>query len=580
MNYHHVTRSLLIAAVTAVTPSLADAADYHHVHITASSPSEAVNWYTQYMDCQPISDRRDAADCDGVELVFVVQPTMGSTQGTGMNHISFSFPDLTAKMAELESVGVRGSGVRLQRFPDGSTLRDVPGLFKMGFIFDPWGTRIELVEDTDSLGFHHIHLSATDPEATLAWYRDVMGGEPASLKGRLNGLRFDDVWLLVEEHAEGTPATTEGRAIDHIAFVVPDLDSAAAAMRQQGVVFQQGPGVPENARTAAQRAFVAGPDNVRVAVVESGFAGVMADRVSDAATTDLASYEAPQTPWGEPDLQGVWTGNSSHGIPLERPEELGDVENLSPEEAEARRERGTLGSIWGYEREWRDTTLGYVKTAPSTQVAMIIDPPDGRIPPRTARGEELAAMTREEQDRNGDRPAGGPEDLSSWVRCITRGLPRMMMPGVYNNGLQIMQGPGFVTIQKEMIHETRVIPTTERERLGSDITTWLGDPQGRWDGDTLVIESTTFNSGAPFQGSSENMRLIERYTRVGETRLEYQFTIDDPTIWTRPWTAMFHFDLDNEQYELVEYACHEGNYGMTNILSGARARDAANTGAR
>ena len=128
MNYHHVTGGLLIAAVAAVAPGLADAADYHHVNITAPSPSEAVNWYTQHMDCQPISDRRDAADCDGVKLVFVVQPTMGSTQGTGINHISFSFPDLTAKMAELESVGVRGSGVRLQRFPDGSTLRDVPGL--------------------------------------------------------------------------------------------------------------------------------------------------------------------------------------------------------------------------------------------------------------------------------------------------------------------------------------------------------------------------------------------------------------------------------------------------------------------
>ena len=132
---------------------------------------------------------------------------------------------------------------------------------------------------------------------------------------------------------------------------------------------------------------------------------------------------------------------------------------LTPEEAEARRERGTLGSIWGYEREWRDTTLGYVKTAPSTQVAMITDPPNGRMPPRTARGEELAAQTRTEQAEIRSRPAGGPEDLSPYVRCITRGLPRMMMPGVYNNGLQIVQGPGFVAIQKEMVHETRIIPT-------------------------------------------------------------------------------------------------------------------------
>ena len=577
MNWKLVAPTLLVVAIVGLTPGVARAADYHHVHITASSPGEAVNWYTEYMDCQPLSDRWDAADCDGVELVFVVQPTMGSTQGTGVNHISFSFPDLPAKMAALESVGVRGSGVRLQRFPDGSTLRDIPGLFKIGFIFDPWGTRIELVEDTDDLGFHHVHLSATDPEATLAWYRDVMGGEPANLKGQLDGLRFDDVWLLASEHMEGTPATTVGRAIDHIAFVVPDLNAAAAVMQQQDVMFQEGPRVPENARTAAPRAFVAGPDNVRVAVVEAGYAGVTIERTPDAVTTDAAPYDVPQTPWGEPDLQGVWTGNSSHGIPLERPEDLGDISDLTPEEAEARRERGTLGSIWGYEREWRDTTLGYVKTAPSTQVAMIIDPPDGRIPPRTARGEELAAMAREERARTGDRPAGGPEDLSSWVRCVTRGLPRMMMPGVYNNGLQISQGPGFVTIQNEMIHETRIVPTTERQRLGSSITTWLGDPQGRWDGDSLVIESTTFNGGAPFQGSSDNMRLTERYTRVGATRLEYRFTIDDPTIWTRPWTGMFHFDLDDDQYELVEYACHEGNYGMTNILSGARARDAAAT---
>ena len=348
MNLKHVALALcVLAMVVAISPRVVNAADYHHVHITASSPSEAVSWYTEYMDCQPIADRRDAADCDGVELVFVVQPTMGSTQGTGVNHISFSYPDLTNKMGALEAIGVRGSGVRLQRFADGSTIRDIPGLFKIAFIFDPWGTRIELVEDAEYLGFHHVHLSATDPEAILAWYRDVMGGEPASLKGRLNGLLFNDVWMLASQHEEGTPATTLGRAIDHIGFVVPDLDTAATTMRQQDVLFQQTPVVPENARTAAQRAFVSGPDNVRVAVVETGFAGVATERAADARTTDTAPYDVPRTPWGEPDLQGVWTGNSSHGIPLERPEDLADVENLSPEEAEARRERGTLGSILG-----------------------------------------------------------------------------------------------------------------------------------------------------------------------------------------------------------------------------------------
>ena len=149
----------------------------------------------------------------------------------------------------------------------------------------------------------------------------------------------------------------------------------------------------------------------------------------------------------------------------------------------------------------------------------------------------------------------------------------MMMPSVYNNGLQIVQGPGFVAIQKEMIHETRVIPTTPRPHVGSGLTSWLGDPQGRWEGDTLVIETINFNGRAPFQGSSAGVKLIERYTRVATNVLEYQFTVDDPAVWTRPWTARFTFDRDDDQYELVEYSCHEGNYGMRNILSGARARE-------
>ena len=572
MNRTPIVLALVAAVATLVAiPAIARAADYHHVHITASAPSEGVRWYEQHMDCEPVADRSDAADCAGVELVFMVQPAIGSTQGTGVNHIGFSYPDLTAKMAELEAVGVRGSGVRLQRFPDGSTLRDVPGLFKLGFVFDPWGTRIEMVEDPERLGFHHIHLSATDPAATLAWYQDVFGGETASLKGRLDGLLFDDVWVLVSE-AESIPATTQGRAIDHIGFSVPDLDAAAAEMRRKGIVFQTEPEVPEGGRTSAKRAFIVGPDNVRRAVVETGWAGVVTAR-AEVVATDLEPYTVPRTPWGEPDLQGVWTGNSAHSIPLERPVAAAEVDALTPEEAEARRERGTLGSIWGYEREWRDTTLGYVKTAPSTQVAMVVDPPDGRIPPLTA----AAAQARAEaagRGRGGSRtpyPNEGPEDLPNFVRCITRGLPGMMMPGIYNNGLQIVQGPGHVAVQKEMIHETRVIPTEPRPALGPNLTSWLGTAQGRWDGDTLVVETTNFNGRAPYRGSGENLTLVERFTRLGPTTLEYQFTIDDPTVWTRPWTGMFRFDKDDDQYELVEYACHEGNYGMTNILSGSRA---------
>jgi catechol 2,3-dioxygenase-like lactoylglutathione lyase family enzyme len=571
-----------LVAVFAAGQGMARAAEanVHQIYVTTSSPSEGVRWYVQHMKCQPIADRTDTAQCGRVELIFVAQQTAGGTQGTGINHIGFSFPDLKSKMAELEKAGVGGANVRLQRFPDGSTLRDVPGLFKLGFIFDPWGTRIELVEDPELLGFHHVHLSAIDPSATLAWYRKTFGGKPARLKGQLDGLLFDGVWLLASRQEEGRPATTEARAIDRLAFVASEFNAATADLRRQKIRFLQEPVAGRGGANAPKWALVEGPDNVRLAVVETGFTGPVVARASTAAAADpRGSYTTPRTPWGEPDLQGVWTGNSAHGIPLERPKDLANVTNLTPEQAEARRERGTLGSIWGYDREWRDTTLGYVKTAPSTQVAMVIDPPDGRIPPLTADGARRAEEARRAAASEETATGGayglptGPEDLSPYVRCITRGLPGMMMPSVYNNGLQIFQGPGYVTIQKEMIHETRVIPTRPRAPVGSNLTSWLGDSQGRWEGDTLVIETTKFNGQASYRGSSPGMKLIERYRRVAPDVLEYVFTVDDPATWTKPWTAGFAFDKDDEQYELVEYACHEGNYGMTNILSGARARE-------
>ena len=564
-----------LLAIAASVGSVVRAADFHHVQITAASPSEGVRWYERHMDCRPMEGREDAADCDGVELVFVAQPTVGSTQGTGVNHIAFSYANLEAKMGELEAVGVRGSGVRLQRFADGATLRVLPGLFKHGFLFDPWGTRIELVEDPDNLGFHHVHLSAVDPAETLAWYRHGFGGRPAKLKEREDGLQFGQVWLLAAQHSGGTPAQTQSRAIAHIAFEVPNLDRAAPKIRSKGVDFDGEPQTPENGRSKSKRVFARGPDNVAVALVEPGFAGVEAVVHAGPEAGADANYEVPMTPWGEPDLQGVWTGNAAHGIPLERPADLADVESLTPEQAAARRERGTLGSIWGYEREWRDTTLGYDKMTPSTQVAMIVDPPSGRLPEMTPEGRIMAEEASRVRQRKAGEPPAGPEDLTPYVRCITRGIPGMMMPGIYNNGLQIVQGPGYVAIQKEMIHETRSVPTKPRQRVGPKLTSWLGDPQGRWEGDTLVVESERFNGKSPYRGSTSAMKLTERFTRAGPTKLMYEFTVDDPAVWVRPWTARFAFDLDGEQYELVEYACHEGNYGMFNILSGARAKDKA-----
>ncbi|MDP6582881.1 MAG: hypothetical protein QF681_19715, partial [Vicinamibacterales bacterium] len=257
---------------------------------------------------------------------------------------------------------------------------------------------------------------------------------------------------------------------------------------------EQEPAVPEGGRTSARRAFLAGPDNVRVAVVETGFAGVEAEMGSAILTTDaLGPYDVPRTPWGEPDFQGIWTSSSAVGIPFERPQGV-DADEVTPEEAIARHEGRLLGGIWGYEREWRDTTLEY-GSAVSTQVAMVIDPPDGRLPPRV-RSREAPALAGDERAPRRVTTPDGPEDLSTWVRCITRGL--IPTPGGYNNGLQIVQGPGYVAITREMIHETRVVPTTPRPALGEGVTAYQGSARGRWEGDTLVVETTNFNGGASF----------------------------------------------------------------------------------
>ena len=573
MNRTGFTCTLVIGIATFTAMSTgANAADYHHVHVTASNATEAVKWYTEYMECLPLSDRDDAVDCAGTEIVFVSRPTLGSSQRTGIDHIAFSYADLTIKMSTLEAVGVRGSGVRLQRFEDGATLRVAPGLFKHGFIFDPWGTRIELVEDKDLLGFHHIHLSSTDPQTTLSWYHEIFGGERARLRNRLDGILLNNIWLFATHHAEGTPAATTGRAIDHIAFSVEDLDTAAVEMRRKNVRFVEEPRVPKGARTPVKRAFVAGPDNVRLEIVESGFAGVAMERTGPVdITTKLTDYTVARTPWGTPDFQGIWTGDAAHGIPLERPQNDGGREVLTAEEAAARRERGTLNSIWGYEAEWRDTTLGYVKSAPSQQVAMVTDPPNGRLPSTTPAGQERLQAARASYRQ--DLIPAGPEDLSNWVRCITRGV--VPMPAIYNNGLQIVQGPDQVAIQWEMIHETRVIPTSDGSHMGPGITSYLGDARGRWEGDTLVVEVTNFNDRASFRGSSENLTLTERWTRTGPETLRYEFTFDDPTVWEKPWTGTYTFVRDDSQYELVEYACHEGNNSMFNILTGGRAKETA-----
>ena len=299
-------------------------------------------------------------------------------------------------------------------------------------------------------------------------------------------------------------------------------------------------------------------------------------RASRATPPPAADWKTPRTPWGDPDLQGYWTTNEMHGVPLERPAALAGRSFLTEEEALKRREATTQGTvtaegIGNYDRAFRDTALGYTKQRVSTQASLIVDPADGRLPAMTPDAQKRAEAARGRRPR---RPASW-EDLGTWGRCITRGVQTIVEPSGYNNGVQIVQGPGYVAVQKEMIHETRVISLDNRQAPNPKLTVHNGIARGRWEGDTLIAEITNFDGKVPLLGAGRNLRLVERFRRLGPDELEYRYSVEDATVWTRPWTARLTMSPDVGQYELVEYACHEANYSLTNSLNAARAEEKA-----
>ena len=211
----------------------------------------------------------------------------------------------------------------------------------------------------------------------------------------------------------------------------------------------------------------------------------------------------------------------------------------------------------------------------SRQTSLIVDPPDGRIPPFTAEGQKRAAVGLETNQRGGEltlsgrRGTDGPEQRSLWERCLTRPLPRL--PGPYNNNFHILQTPGHVVIVMEMIHEARVIPLDERPHVTDTVRQWLGDSRGYWDGDTLVVDTTNFSDKTMFIGSGEDLHLVERFTRIDADTIIHEVTVEDPTTWD---AALDGADThEKDRGPAFEYACHEGNYGLHNILAGARAKE-------
>jgi len=292
------------------------------------------------------------------------------------------------------------------------------------------------------------------------------------------------------------------------------------------------------------------------------------------------TYTAPRTPWGHPDLQGWYSNLSENGTPLEKPAQFGNrkLEDITGEELTAIKQAAQQRTIESFAgplhapEDWWQKDLNMVK---GSQAWLITDPPDGRVPPLTAEAtarNNAANAARRAANRG---PADSWEDRSLYDRCITRGFPGSMMPVIYGNSYQILQSQDYVAIRYEMIHETRIIPLDGRPHASSNIRSYMGDARGHWDGDTLVVETTNFRDDGTYRGANgATLKITERFTRVAPSTVKWMVTLEDPKTWTKPWTFAMPLTLDDTQ-PVLEYACHEGNLGLRNILSAARAEEAA-----
>jgi len=292
-----------------------------------------------------------------------------------------------------------------------------------------------------------------------------------------------------------------------------------------------------------------------------------------------SNWSASKTPDGQPDLQGTWTNATI--TPFERPAELANKAVLSPQEAAEAEKRAAEnrvdrppkpGDVGNYNQVWFDSGTKVLSTH---QTSLVVDPPDGRVP--------VTPAAEAQRDYNAAHNSDSYEYMSVWDRCITRGVPAGMFPAGYNNAYQIVQTPGYVVILYEMIHETRIIPLDGRPHVSANIRLWNGDSRGHWEGNTLVVDTTNYNNKGSIGTSaatnrikgipqSEALHVVERFTRVSPETISYEVSIDDPPMYSRPWKAAFPLTRD-EKYRIYEYACHEGNHAVENILGGGRAHD-------
>ena len=306
-------------------------------------------------------------------------------------------------------------------------------------------------------------------------------------------------------------------------------------------------------------------------------------QVKDTSSTSAGGWATPKTPWGDPDLQGNYTNKYEYGTPFERPaafkgrrpddvtaQELAAVVRDRQQDALDRAKffGGDPEGRIGNSAEFRDI----YEVTKGSRAWFVVEPADGLIPPQTAEAQRRNAL-RPQTGSFGSGPFNGPEDFSLWDRCITRGLPGSMPPGGYGNSYQIVQAPGWVAIRYEMIHDTRLIPLDGRPHASGQIRSDLGDARGRWEGDTLVVETTNFRDRSTYRNAvADTLRLVERFKRIAADKIEWSVTVEDPSSWTRPWTFAIPLTM-NDGERIMQYECHEGNRALINILSAARSKE-------
>ena len=315
------------------------------------------------------------------------------------------------------------------------------------------------------------------------------------------------------------------------------------------------------------------------------FTGVLAlAAVLAGAAASAQTSSVPRTPWGDPDLQGSYTNKYEQGTPFERPDEFSGrrIEDIPAAElAQILKDRqdevllrtvlagGDPAGNLGGPLHWQDQ----FDIQKGSRPWFVVDPADGKIPPTTAEARARAAARQ--AARRGRGPADSWIDRSLYDRCITRGLPGSMMPAIYGNSYEILQAPGYAAIRYEMVNEVRVIPLDGRPHANLPVRGHMGDGRGYFEGDTLVIETTNFREESVYRGANpDRLRLVERFTPRPGGKLEWSVTVDDPTTWTKPWTFSMPLTANPDE-RIMEYACHEGNRAMANILSAARAEEKA-----